>query len=426
VRGLENDYEAGVGNKDRAAMARPQRLISLQRNQSPSGTTGRTALHERKPDMSTATLELQEVEQAQVGAVSTPDWTNLGGAFRGTPTSLFFGGSLFALTRNTNNTLGLCQVSGSSGKWSSFGGTLISSPGAAASPNGTIGVLGLMQNGQVQVSYVNPFQNTATSWQTISGGTPGGRTFVGSPVLAVNTNARIEAFAMDSTGMMWHTYQTTVSTPIQWFNWSPLGSAPNGFNTTASFTVFLLSNKGALQAVAIGKDNKMYQSTQFAGGGNDGWSVFNVIGQGPGGTEAFTTGTAARFCISTQNAAYAGLNSNVGVNNNPLVFCAPPSFSTWGAINLALEQFPVPTAAPVMVDNSGTPQLTWLSQNTFQVQFVSQSASAPNFWQSVQTVGGQNGNFTGDMAGIANGGNVALFQRCSDTTLAYINYAPPF
>ena len=185
------------------------------------------------------------------------------------------------------------------------------------------------------------------------------------------------------------------------------------FNTAASFTVFLLANKGALQAVAIGSNNKMYQSTQAAGGGNDGWSVFNAIGEGPGGTEAFTTGTAARFCTSTQNAVYAGLNSAVGVTPNPLVFCAPPSFSTWGAINLSLEQFPVPTAAPVMIDNSGTPQLVWLSANMLgQVQFVSQSPTAPNFWQSIQTVGGPNGNFIGSMSGIANGGNVALFQLC--------------
>ncbi len=372
-------------------------------------------------------FEPQIVEMAELSVATTSDWANLGGSFRNTPQQIFYGGALYVFTRNTDNTLGMCSVSssGTSGLWSKWGGTLQSAPAVAPSPNGTIAVVGLMSAGQIQVSYINPFMGTYTPWTTI-GGSPG-VTFTGAPVLAVNSNQRLEAFALDTSGNMWHCYQTTVAPTIQWSNWSKLGS---GFNPQAQeFTVFLLQNSGQLQAVALGKDNNLYQSTQGAGGGADGWGVFKVIGGGSNPMPQFANGPAANYCLSTINAVYAGYNAQSASAQNPLVFCAPSNdpaynFPTWtGVGNLDASQFPLPSVAPVMVSNAGTPQLIWIT-TSHQVLLATQTVTSPNFWwNTIQNVGNANGRFTGLMNAIVTNG-ISLAQLNGDGTLSYINFQP--
>lgn len=377
-----------------------------------------------------AARQLRQVEADEIAAVITADWVGLGGAFRGIPASIYYGGTLFAFTRNTDNTLGMCQVAGNgtSGTWTSLGGALAASPGVAASPNGTIGVAGLMTNGQIQINYVNPFQGIATGWSNFAGGTPAGVTFVGSPVLAVNVNGRIEAFTLDSNGNMWHTYQTTISTPILWSSWSSLGAPPAGLNPSAlEFQVFLLTGAGQLQAVALGNDSNLYQSTQYGGGGSDGWTQFTGISVAGAGNPQFVNGPTAGYCSSTTAAVYAGYNANSGSQGNPLTYYAAnyPASPSWTAVTLTggSPQFPIATAPPVMINLNGTPQLAWLSLNTVgQVMTVSQSQVSTNFWNiSIENVGSASGTFTGLMSGVVNSSNVALFQLCSDASLSYIN-----
>lgn len=378
---------------------------------------------------SQAILEFKKVPYEALTLPTIPNWTSLGGSFRGIPIPLFYAGSLFSFVRNQDNTLGMCAVNGTSGQWYAFGGTLVSPPAVAPSPDGTVAVIGLMQSGQLQISYLNPFAGSATNWASFAGGTPSGVSFSTTmpPVLAVNANARLEAFAVDTKGTMWHTYQTTVSPPITWSNWSKLGS---GFNPNALlFLVYLLKNTGQLQAVALGNDNNMYQSTQYQSGGYDGWGAFTPVGQGPSPSPQFTGGPAACFCTVNNYAVYGGYNSNAGVSSNPLVYLAPPSSPpysmSWTNFNLASAQYPIANAVPVMVSNNGTPQIAWQSLTAGQVLFVSQTQGVVGQWGPIQNVGDQKGMLTGQMSGVVIGSNLALLQCGSNGSLFYINYAPP-
>lgn len=373
-------------------------------------------------------VDYEAVDVSAISLSAMSDWSNLGGSFRGTPRQLYWAGTLWVFTRNTDNTLGMCTVSssGSSGNWSQWGGTLQTSPSVAASPNGTIAVVGLMQAGQIQITYINPFTGAYTPWTTI-GGTPP-TTFTGSPFVAVNSNQRLEAFCLDMGGSLWHCYQTAVSPVIQWSNWTRLGS---GFNPQAQeFTVFLLQATGQLQAVVLGRDNNLYQSTQYAGGGADSWSSFTVVGGGSNPMPQFANGPAANFCSNTSNAVFAGYNAQAAAAKNPLVFCAPSSnpsynFPSWGAVgNLTSDQYPMASVAPTIVSNAGTPQMIWVSQS-YQVLLVSQSLSAPNFWiNKIQSVGSVNPRFSGLIDAVVSNGNVSLAQSNADGTLSYINFAP--
>jgi len=375
--------------------------------------------------MTTKITELQQKALKSITLSSSNTWASLGGAFRGIAAPNYYGGSLFAFTRNTDNSLGLCTVSPSteSGSWTKLGGQLLSNPASAASPNGTLGVVGLMQGNVLEVNYVDPFGGVQTGFTNFAGGTPSGVTWTGSPVLAVNSNNRIEAFALDTRGNLWHTYQTTVGTSITWSNWSLLGST---FLTSASFQVYLNNNTGALQAVAIGTDNQIYQLVQYAGGGRDGWSNPTRVGTLPSVPPQFTLGAAAAYNTSTALSVFSGYNSQSGVSANPLMYSSGPnSQGVWTNLTLT-EDTPISTSAPIMVSNQGTPQLIYQSQtNVGQVVLLSQNTAATSFWKAQQQVGAQNGDLSGQLSGVVNNGSVALFQAGkSSGQLYYINYFP--
>lgn len=374
--------------------------------------------------MTTNAPEIEQKALKSISLSSGTDWTSLGGSFRGIAAPNYYGGSLFAFTRNTDNSLGLCTVSPTSttASWTQLGGTLLSNPASAPSTNGTLGVVGLMQGNTVQVNYVDPFGGVQTGFSNFAGGTPSGVTWSGSPVLAVNSNNRIEAFILDSKGNLWHSFQQNVGSSITWSNWSVLGST---FLTNASFQVFLNTNTGALQAVAIGSNNSMYQLVQYAGGGHDGWSSPQLVGTLPTVQPQFTLGAAAAYNTSTALTVFSGFNSQSGTSANPLMYSSGQNSSgIW--TNLTISDNPIATSAPVMVSNDGRPQLIYQSAtNVGQVVLLSQNTAGTNFWKAPQTVGGQNGNLSGQLSGVVNNGNVALFQ-CgkSKGDLLYINFAP--
>ena len=370
-------------------------------------------------------LNMTSVSQKAISGGLVEDWTNLGGRFRGIPQSLYYSSFLLAFTQNADNNVGMCKVSGTTASWSSWGGSLAAPPGVAPSPNGAVAVAGRMQDGEIFLSYINPSQETYTAWTELANGTPSGVTWAGNPVLATNVSNGVDAFSLDSSGALWCTWQTSTTNPITWADWTSLGT-PSGtsFETNATFTAYLLPSDGSVHVVALGTDGQMYESSLNTGDGVDSATAsWSAVGQG-GQTVSLINGAASSYCESVSGPIYAAYNNLNRQNNNPLVFCAPPQFSTWGNLNLTQEQFPVSTAAPVMVSNFGIPQIAWLSQNTpGQMMFVSQSNSV-GFWQPVVPLGAANSQLTGQMSGFAEGGNVALFQLGLDAELYYVNYMP--
>lgn len=374
--------------------------------------------------MTTKFSEMQQKSLASITLSTSTTWSSLGGAFRGTAAPVYYGGNLFAFTRNTDNHLGMCAVSPSStsGAWTVLGGQLVSNPAAAPSPNGTLGVIALLQGNVVGANYVDPFGGVQTGFSTIGGGTPSGVSWTGSPVLAVNSNNRIEAFMLDTGGTMWHCYQSSVGSTITWSTWSRLGST---FLTSASFQVYLDTNKGVLNAVAIGTDNQIYQMVQYAGGGHDSWSNPTRVGSNPTTVPQFTLGTAAAYSTATSLSVFSGYNSQSGVSANPLMYSSGAnSQGLW--TNLTNSDMPISTSPPIMLNNLGVPQLVYQSStNVGQVLLLSQNTAAGNFWKPEQQVGSQNGDLSGQLSGVINNGNVALFE-CGKSAgqLYYINYTP--
>ena len=351
---------------------------------------------------------------ANISSSSSALFRNLGGSCSGTPAIIYWGNALFAFVQNADHSLGLCAINSvGAATWSTIPCALKSSPAVAASPNGRIAVIALMENQQIAISYVQPFQGSHSSFAAIGGELPPGIIFTPSLMLTANADQRLWAFVADIKGTLWHTFQLQPGATINWSNWSIVDE---NFTTIAKFNVFLNTSTWCLQVVALGRDNLMYQAIQSAG--EDRWSKFQVVGTG---NPQFVNGLST--CMSASgNPCYAGYNADMRCLGAFLLFCSP-SDAAWTALTISQQDQPLATNVPVLIDNNGTPQI--LFQNIpGQVLFISQSIMGTGFWEEVQTIGVANPNFTGNLSAVANLGKVAICSPSIDGNLYFINWDP--
>jgi len=351
---------------------------------------------------------------AAISSSNSALFRNLGGSCSGTAAVINWGNALFAFVRNADHNLGLCAINSvGAASWSTIPCALKSSPAVAASPNGRIAVIALMENQQIAISYVQPFQGSHTAFDAIGGELPLGIIFTPSLFLTVNADQRLWAFVADINGKLWHTFQLQPGATINWSDWSTIDE---NFTTIAKFHVVLNTSTWCLQLVALGRDNLMYQTIQSAGGAS--WSKFQVIGTGQ---PEFVNGLSA--CMSASGSpCYAGYNADMRCLGAFLLFCSAAD-AAWTALTIGQQDQPLATNVPVLINNNGTPQILFQSIPG-QVLFISQSIMGTGFWQVAQAIGVANPNFTGKLSAVANLGNVAIFSPSTDGNLYFVNWDP--
>lgn len=370
-------------------------------------------------------LELSYDEFAEKSPA--PDWQNLGSpnnaGIASTPQAITFQGSNFCFVRSSPGALAMIN-STHGGSWTTFGGSFIDSPSVAPAINMTsaVGVVGRMQSGSIMLTYVNPFAGSSTGFVQLAGNEP---SFASAPVLVNNSDQRLEAFSLDSSGTMYHTYQITSQPPLAFSDWASLAKQPVAFNTSFPISAFLNAASGRLYAVAMGTDGQMYRSIQGQGGNPSGWGDFAAVGLG--GTKVnFTAGPSANFSNNPQTAVYLGQNTKTGQGLGPLMFSTPdaPSNHTWNELNIG--SFGVGTQAepPVMLNNNGVVTAAWLADNA-TVASVTEDPGSQAFWKAAVQVGTAQGaaQFSGAMTGAFNNQNLILCQRGSNNLWSII-YTP--
>ena len=361
------------------------------------------------------TLQGKVVSFDELTADADPTWKDLGSpndaGIASTPQAINFQGSNFCFVRSSPGDLAMVN-STQGGQWTTFGGSLIDSPSVAPSANMTsaIAVVGRVQNGSIQITYVNPFAPSSTGFNQLAGNEP---SFASAPVIANNADNRLEVFSLDSAGRMYHSYQTTFQPPLEFSDWAPLANQPSAFNTSFPISVFLSAANGSLYAVALGTDGNMYRSIQFEGSDPSGWSDFEAVGTG-GNPAVFTAGPSGGFSNDPQTPAYLGQNTATGQGLGPLMFSTPDAQSNKTWTELDTGSFGVGTQAepPVMVVNNGVVTAAWLANNA-QVASVTQDPGSQAFWKAAVAVGDQVGaaQFTGAMTGAFSNQDLVLCQR---------------
>ena len=145
-------------------------------------------------------------------------------------------------------------------------------PGGARNIDGRLEVFALDSAGALwHIQQTSPGMNW-NSWASL-GVTPNINVL---PDLVVEGNAdgRLEIFALDSAGALWHTWQT--SPGDGWFHWSPLGRPLGGASKGLAVTQ---NADGRLEVFTLGNDGAVWHIWQVAP--NSSWSRWASLAHPP-------------------------------------------------------------------------------------------------------------------------------------------------
>ncbi len=131
-------------------------------------------------------------------------------------------------------------------------------------------------------------------WQTPGGGwsnwtshgtPPGSPLYGNAPVLAANTQGRLELLAVGRDGALWHIWQATPGGG--WANWTSHG-APPGTGLTGNDPVMAAGADGRLELFICGADHQLWHIWQTTPSG--GWSSWTSHGHPPQTDPTFPVG----------------------------------------------------------------------------------------------------------------------------------------
>lgn len=163
-------------------------------------------------------------------------------------------GQLTIVARGTDNVYRYTHQNGAGGgliAWQSLAATFPVSPVIAKHASGRLEVFAVDSTGNVWHRYQTDDVGTFGAWFSLGKPTPGA---VGQPALCRNLDGRMEIFVHAGDGAVWHAWQAAFDGP--WTGWSSLGGSIEGVPAVS------LMLDGRMIAFARGADGALWQATQ--------------------------------------------------------------------------------------------------------------------------------------------------------------------
>jgi hypothetical protein len=208
-------------------------------------------------------------------------WSSLGSPFSTPPSKVVSGGGInYLFASGADGTLKV-QFDGPPGWTPHPGAALTGTPAVAPSVDGRLEVFATDANGVL----FHQWQNVAAAQQEWSGwfshgSPPGGTALAGSPALAINAHGLLALFIVGWDGVLYHIRQ--VAKNNGWSNWISHGTPPR--TTLIASPSIALGPGGWLEVFVAGYDGALYHIREATA--NDDWSGWISHGSPPGTTVA--------------------------------------------------------------------------------------------------------------------------------------------
>ena len=337
----------------------------------------------------------------------------------------YFGGALYLFAQNQQNALsiGTVDFSGKSASWSDYSYTCTSSPAVAVAgaDQSYLGVACLQSATIVDVYYFRPSSGIAGQ-VSVTGGLARGTMLTGALQLARNFDGRIEVFARDTSGNIWHAWETNHAVPATWSQWAKLGAAYSQAKQFAAVQIPAGANAGCIQVVVLGNDGLMYQATEVLGNVGQ-YQPLSVVGTYDALRNAarFDWGPAVTFDASNGYMVYGAYNLSPQSGNSALDYCLGAGAS-WTAISGSTPDTLV--AQPPVVLVSTADKVTHLVWGDNDGQFYMLTRARAYWSDKTQSVGKAYLALTGYVTAVANDNKVGLVQSLSTGEVMFINVLP--
>jgi hypothetical protein len=280
-----------------------------------------------------------------------------------------------------------------------------------------------------------------------SGFTSLGGYSISNPVVAQNSDGRLEAFVIGSDHALWHNSETLAGNSSSWSGYSDLGGYKLGYPAVAR------NSDGRLEAFVIGSDHALYHIFQTAAGSNS-WSRFIKLGGYILGDPAVARNSDGRlevFVIGSNHGLYyifqQGAGSNIwagffplGGNSlgNPIVAqdsdgrlevfitgadhglyhifeLAASSVSMWSAL-ISLGGYII--SDPAIAQNSDGRLQVFVIGSNHALFSASQAAASSSSWSGFINLGGTIATNTSPAAVLNSDGQLQVFIISTDSTVA--------
>jgi len=161
------------------------------------------------------------------------------------------------------------NTAGTTTSWSSYqslDGTLKSNPAVAMNTDGRLETFAVGGNNQLYHRWQNsPGSSSWSSWTSLEG------TLKSNPAVAMNADGRLQVFAVGSDNALWHRWQISAGSSNSWSAWSSLGG------TIASTPAVQANSDGRLEVFVVGANNQLYHKWQTSPGSSS-WSAYHSLG----------------------------------------------------------------------------------------------------------------------------------------------------
>jgi hypothetical protein len=372
-----------------------------------------------------------EFQQTEAGPrekiAPTADWTSLNKSVQPQTfiASAYFNGVIYLFAQNQQKALsvGVVDFSGTSAAWSDYSYACTSSPAVAVASmdQSCLGVACLQSATIVDIHYYRPSSGMAGQ-VSVTSGLSRGTVLSGALQLARNFDGRIEVFASDTFGNIWHAWETNHAVPATWSQWFKLGTAYNQAKEFMAVQIPSGANAGCIQVVSLGSDGLMYQATEVIGNVGQ-YHPFAAVGKYDHlrNSARFDWGPAATFDSSNGYMVYGAFNLSPVDGKSPLDYCLGGD-GEWTAIAGSTSNAPV--AQPPVVLATTANKVTHLVWGDSDGQFYMLNR-ARNYWADMpQTVGKANLSLTGYVTAVANDNKVGLVQSLLNGAVMFINVLP--
>jgi hypothetical protein len=215
--------------------------------------------------------------------------------------------------------------------------------------------------------------NSWSVWKDIGGG---GR---GDPVVAQNKDGRLEVFAVDLVdNYLWHQWQKKAGDSQSWSGWTRLGSTI----TIKGDPIIAKNTDGRLEIFAVNAaNNQLYHKWQTIAGNSNSWSIWHNIGSAITirGEPVIASNSDGRLEVFVVNAAnnqvYHKWQTSAGSSN---------SWSWWKNLGSAITI----RGEPVIASNSdGRLEVFALNAANNQVYHKWQTSAGSNSWSWWKNLG---------------------------------------
>jgi hypothetical protein len=270
--------------------------------------------------------------------------------------------------------------------WGGLGGNILSNPVVARNSDGRLEVFVIgTDHALYHKSQLIAGGNGWTDYSSLGGN------IINNPAVAMNSDGRLEVFVIGTDHALWHIFETAQSSSNSWSGYGSLGG------NIISNPAVAMNSDGRLEVFVIGTDHALWHIFETAPSSSNSWSGYGSLGGNIISNPAVAMNSDGRlevFVIGTDHALWHIFET------------APSSSSIWSAF-IFLGGYVI--SDPAVAQNSDGRKQVFVIGSDHALYSISQVAVSSSSWSGYGYLGGTIADNTSPAVALNSDGQLQVF-----------------